>query len=121
MRKKVKVKEDEEEEDAPLGDWWKPGYTPPPPPKESSFTKFKSALRSINLRDRTPSWRLIKPSFLTFKCLVALFLFFIYLVTTLFSMTSNPYMLILLIPTMWILLSYVKLALEKRKKEGEKD
>ena len=115
MKRKRKPTPEEKEEEP--GEWWKEDYVPPPPPKKSLLDKFKSALHSINLKDRTPIWRTRKPTFLTFKCAVALLLFFIYLVTALFSMTSYPHILILLVPTMWILLDYIK----KSRKESPRE
>lgn len=63
------------------------------------------------------SKKLIKPHKekvpLTFNTGVAILLFFCYLSITLVSVTTQPQLLIILIPTLYVLVRYIKLEREK--------
>jgi len=103
---KRKKREPDEEEEVPVG-WWKKDYVPPPP-KKTVFSKLRSRFHKINLKNRTPSWTPGRPTFLTFKCIVALVLIFMYLMVAANAVTSSPFILILIAPTIWLLVDYIK-------------
>lgn len=50
-----------------------------------------------------------KPTMRTFRCAVALILFMLYFITTVTSARIRPDILMLFLPTLWILLDYIRL------------
>lgn len=88
------------------GEWWKPGYVPPEPEK-------KSLLERIRTRSR-----MRKPhvTMLGVKQIVTLILLVLYGTTVYTTMLKQPQLLLILVPTIVILLDYIK---QTRKRNRE--
>lgn len=96
-------------------------------PKQSTFSKrLRARLRKTRTKKQKPArkWTASrwgntrKPTMRTLKCAVALVLFMLYFITTVTSASVRPNILVLFLPTLWILLDYVRLNWNLSNREG---
>ena len=97
--KLLKKKEPDSPPKEDNGEWWKDGYVAPPPPKKPLFKR---------IRARTPFQSKPHITLLGLKQLVALVLVIFYGATFFSTILEKPELLALLLPTVWILLDYIK-------------
>lgn len=116
LKKRLKKNKPKPKETSDNIEWWKEDYIPPTPPKTDLKNIFK------------PKRQLPKPTLIGFKRILALILAGIYGIAVALTIESmlypspfrtmySPELLLLIIPTIWILLSYIKTA--GRRKEEE--
>lgn len=120
------VKDEDEkngEEKNEKDDPWKHDDETPPEPKKNIITRLRSRFSRpkkkppLSTQWSEPRWRRRRLTVHGLELFVAFVLFIIYLITSVSVASTRPEVLILFIPTMWIILAFIKLSQSR----GEND